>query len=136
MTTYTHRCMIVPKAFQTLAQGLCGALADGSAGEGMFLRAMSKTGAGAATHYLSSGMIDEQLAALLPETVVTLDEQGGYTTQVIEGQNAIVFELAQAAGAKVTQAQIDALFAAVVVSREPYEQALSRLNLMFLADKL
>ena len=33
---YTHRTIIVPAAFQQLAQGLCEAAAEGDAGKGMF----------------------------------------------------------------------------------------------------
>ena len=44
MSTYTHRTIIVPAAFQQLAQGLCAAAAEGDAGQGMFTTGLSATG--------------------------------------------------------------------------------------------
>ena len=45
MSQYPHRTIIVPAAFQQLAQGLCAAAAEGDAGNGMFTTALSATGA-------------------------------------------------------------------------------------------
>ena len=45
MSQYPHRTIIVPAAFQQLAQGLCAVAAEGDAGNGMFTTALSATGA-------------------------------------------------------------------------------------------
>ena len=68
MTTWTYRTIIVPAAFQQLAQALCEAAAEGDAGKGMFTTGLSETGTEPATHYISSGHIYESLADLLPLT--------------------------------------------------------------------
>ena len=44
MATWTHRTIIVPAAFQQLAQALCAAAAEGDAGQGMFTTGLSATG--------------------------------------------------------------------------------------------
>lgn len=44
MATRTHRTIIVPAAFQQLAQALCAAAAEGDAGAGMFTTGLSATG--------------------------------------------------------------------------------------------
>ena len=54
MSDYTHRTIIVPAAFQQLAQGLCEAIAEGDAGKGMFTTGLSATGETPATHYIRS----------------------------------------------------------------------------------
>ena len=46
MSQYPHSTIIVPAAFQQLAQALCeAAAAEGDAGNGMFTTALSATGA-------------------------------------------------------------------------------------------
>lgn len=42
--SYTHRVVVVPAAFQQLAQGLCEAAAEGDAGNGMFTTGLSPGG--------------------------------------------------------------------------------------------
>jgi len=80
MATWTHRTIIVPAAFQQLAQALCEAAAEGAAGKGMFTTGLSETGTGPATHYISSGYIFDDFAALLPLTTVeTSTEEGSRT---------------------------------------------------------
>ena len=42
MTSWIHRTIIVPAAFQQLAQALCEAAAEGGAGKGMFTTGLTK----------------------------------------------------------------------------------------------
>ena len=79
MTQYTHRTIIVPAAFQQLAQGLCAAAAEGDAGKGMLTTPLSETGTEPASHYISSGPIAAEFGDLLPLT--TFDEEGQPTTR-------------------------------------------------------
>lgn len=53
-----HRCMIIPAALQTQ----CQALPEAS---GMWTTALSLTGSAPATHYISSGLVDQAFADLL-----------------------------------------------------------------------
>lgn len=101
--------IIVPESFQTLAQSLCAAVAEGNAGEGMFT-----TGVGAAdtaTHYISSGYIEDGLAALLPLTTFTEDGE-----ETRPGNVEVVESLASQAGFNLPPGTIGALFEAIDVT--------------------
>ena len=71
----THRTIIIPASAQANAQALCKGLA-GAAGDGMFVVGLSASGEAPATHYISSGTISAEMAALLPCKSVTLDKDG------------------------------------------------------------
>lgn len=114
--TWAHRCMIVPAEHAPLARTLCAGLA-GSGGEGMFSTGLSATGAGPATHYVSTGLIEDQFAAILADTPT-------------------VHALATDAGMTVTLAQITALLAACDVSDEPPHVAFARLGLALIAGEM
>lgn len=118
------RTIIIPAALQTKAQGLCKGLA-GTAGDGMFTTGLSATGNAPATHYISSGPISDDMAALLPCT--TVDSEGVATT--LPGQPAAVPALAAKAGITTTLAQIKALYASIDVSDQEPFAAMARLGL-------
>ena len=124
MSQYTHRTIIVPAAFQQLAQGLCAAAAEGDAGKGMFTTGLSATGALPATHYISSGPIAAEFGDLLPLT--TFDEEGVPTTR--PGDVATVEAIATQAGFTLPPGTIAALFDAIdVTALGPFE-AMARLG--------
>jgi hypothetical protein len=92
---WTYRNLIVPAAVADQARSICVALA-GEGQSGLFTTPLSPTGAEPATHYISSGLIEDQFAGLLPlwgdvegewtelsaglpETILQLLEQQGYT---------------------------------------------------------
>lgn len=117
MATWTHRTIIVPAAFQQLAQALCEAAAEGVAGEGMFTTALSATGALPATHYISSGYIFDDFADILP--LATVDEEGNVSIR--PGNVAVVETMAAQAGITLPAGTIAALFSAIDVSdQEPF----------------
>ena len=124
MSAYTHRTIIVPAAFQQLAQGLCEAAAEGDAGTGMFTTGLSADGAEPATHYISSGPIYESFADLLPLT--TFDEDGQPTTR--PGDVATVEAIADQAGITLPAGTIAALFAAIDVTELDPWAAMARLG--------
>ena len=62
--SWVHRCMIVPTEHAELARVLCEKLA-GPGGSGMFTTPLSADGQEPATHYISSGMIEDSFADLL-----------------------------------------------------------------------
>lgn len=123
--SYTHRVIIVPAAFQQLAQGLCEAAAEGDAGKGMFTTGLSADGTEPATHYISSGPIYESLADLLP--ITTFDEEGQPTTR--PGNVAAVEALAAQAGFTLPPGTIAALFGAIDVTELGPWEAMARLSL-------
>lgn len=117
MPTWTHRTIIVPAAFQQLAQGLCAAAAEGDAGVGMFTTGLSETGTEPATHYISSGYIFDDFADILP--LATVDEEGNVSIR--PGNVAVVETMAAQAGITLPAGTIAALFSAIDVSdQEPF----------------
>ena len=131
MSTYTHRSIIVPAAFQQLAQGLCKAAAEGDAGNGMFTTGLSATGALPATHYISSGYIADDFAALLPLTTVEPSTEDGEPDTVTErpGNVAVVEGLAAQAGITLPPGTIAALFDAIDVTELGPWEAMARMKL-------
>ena len=129
--SYTHRVIIVPAAFQQLAQGLCEAAAEGDAGKGMFTTGLSANGKLPATHYISSGHIDQQFADILPLTTVNQDGEGLPDIHTRPGNVAAVESMAAQAGIELPPGAIAALFAAIDVSAQGPLEAMARLGLSF-----
>lgn len=108
--TYAFRTMIVPAALAPLARALAAGLSP-TAGAGMWEVALAPEGAPEPTHYISTGMIDEQFVGAVSDATV-------------------LYAACQATGADVSQAQCDALVAQSDVSDEPPLAAMARLGLV------
>ena len=137
MTSWTHRTIIVPAAFQQLAQALCEAAAEGGAGKGMFTTGLSETGTEPATHYISSGAIFDDLAALLPLTTVEPSTDDGEPDMVTErpGNVAFVEGLAAQAGITLPAGTVAGLFDALDVSEQGPFEAVARLGLVMVQSE-
>ena len=137
MSQYPHRTIIVPAAFQQLAQALCEAAAEGGAGKGMFTTGLSETGTEPATHYISSGAIFDDLAALLPLTTVEPSTDDGEPDMVTErpGNVAFVKGLAVQAGIPLPPGIIAALFNAIDVTELDSWAAMARLGLVMVQSE-
>ena len=104
---WTHRTIIVPDAVVIPARMACEALA-GAGGSGMYQTPLSPTGELPATHWVSSGLIEQAFADLLAN--------------------------ADALAAVATQAGLDpaplvAIVAASDITEDPADVALARLGL-------
>lgn len=127
--SWVHRCMIVPVDHVDLARSLCATLA-GDGGSGMFTTPLSPTGDYPPTHWISSGMIADNFAALLPLTTYMPDAEPIHTP----GQPDTVAAIATANGYPTTAEQVQALFAAADVTEQDPFAAMERLGLMTLAQ--
>ena len=123
-----HRTIIVPANKQALSQALTVGLA-GSAGDGMFVVGLSATGKAPATHFISSGPISTEMAALLPCKTVTQDKDGKAVVTTAPGMPEAVPDLAATAKISTTKAKITALYASIDVSDQPPFEAMARLGL-------
>ena len=123
-----HRTIIVPANKQALSQALTVGLA-GSAGDGMFVVGLSATGKAPATHFISSGPISTEMAALLPCKTVTQDKDGKAVVTTAPGMPEAVPDLAAKAKISTTKAKITALYASIDVSDQPPFEAMARLGL-------
>lgn len=94
---WAHRFMAVPAANVAVARHVAQTIAPAPSAQDLWTRACNATGSGAATHYVSSGLIDAQFAALLG------DAAGTYAAYQANG------------GSTTTLAQIQALYAAATI---------------------
>lgn len=95
--TWAHRFLVVPDAQVATARTLAKQLAVPPGADGMWTTGLNATGAGVPTHWVSSGLVHTDMAALL-------------------GNAAATFAAYQASGgAAITLAQITALYAAVTI---------------------
>ena len=116
-----HRTIIIPASVQPNARALCKGLA-GVAGDGMFVTGLSATGKAPATHYISSGPISHDMAALLPCKTVTQDNDGKAVVPTAPGMPDAVPALA-------AKAKITTLYASIDVSDQSPFVAMARLGL-------
>lgn len=112
--TYVQRCLVVTAANQALAQMLCETLA-GEAGAGMFVTGLSSSGNLPATHYISEGMISDDMAMLLDNP-------------------AMLFAACQQAGLPQTLAECEALLNASDISQDTAFGAMARLGLKLIVS--
>ncbi len=124
----TLRTIIIPASAAPNARALCKGLA-GVPGDGMFITGLSATGKAPATHYISSGPISTDMAALLPCKRVNKDKDGKNVITTDPGMPEAVPTLATKAGISTTKAKIEALYASIDVSDQPPFVAMARLGL-------
>lgn len=107
MPIWTQRTIIVPDAVVIHARLACEALA-GSGGSGMYSVPLSPTGELPATHWISSGLIEQDFADLLasPDALAAVATQAG-----------------------LDPAPLVAIVAASDITDEPADVALARLGL-------
>lgn len=125
MTKWTNRTLIVPTAQVEFARLLTATIA-GPSGAGMWTTPLSPTGEMPATHWISSGLIDQQFAALLPLTEYPADGDPIHTP----GHPEVCAHLATEAGAPTTPEQVAGLFAASSVTAEDAHTAMARMSLL------
>lgn len=112
---WKHKTMIVAASCAQTARMLCEMLA-GAGGSGMFQTALSATGAEPATHYASSGPIEQQFANLL--------DSGA------ENIHAVV----TAAGIEIPIEAVQQIMTCADISDEPAEVAFERLGLQLIRE--
>jgi hypothetical protein len=112
---WTLRTLIVPSAHVALARELCERLPPGGSGSGMFSTPLNATGTGSPTHYISSGLIEQQFADLMT-------------------QPAMVYAASQQAGIVTTQAAVTAMLAASDISADEPFAAMARLGLRMVQE--
>ena len=113
--SYIHRCMIVPAAQAPLARELVVLLA-GAPANNMFNTGLSATGEEPFTHYVSTGMIEDQFAAVLAD-------------------GALMAMLCVNAGRTITVEECTAMLAVCDVSADEPHIALERIGLKLLTTE-
>jgi hypothetical protein len=108
----TFRTLVVGAAVAPFARQLSDSIPSGI---GMFVAAYSPTGTAPATHYVSEGWIDEEIAAALASP-------------------AALVEMIAAYGQALPLAQAQAILSQAVVSEEPAAMVLAELQLLPVAE--
>ena len=122
---WLYRNLIISAAQRDLAAQLCAVLA-GAGGSNMFTTPLSVDGAEPATHYISSGLIEDNFAALLPLDAMVDD----VWTRTYAGLPETIVQLYNATdNPPITLAQVTAVFATADVSEEDPHAAMARLGL-------
>ena len=128
MTPQVFRTLVVPSAHAPLARQICATLAP-SGGSAVLQTGLSPTGEAPATHYVSTGWMDADFAALMPLTVWVLGEGGWGVEFQMGGQPDVVAVLCTEACLEVTGVEVIDLFAASDVTEQEPFVAFDRLGL-------
>ena len=137
MTTYadpvptnygtTFLTMIVPVSSVDFARSLAASLDPG--GVGMWTTALSPSGKFPATHFISTGYVQAAWQYITPTQDWEQDEDGNWTmVSSTPGNPVRIYEMCQAQGLSVTQAEIDALFTTLDFTQQDPWTACSRLG--------
>lgn len=129
MTTWIFRTLIIAAEDQALTSTISETL-GGTGGTNMWLTGLSADGTEPATHYIATGLIGEEFAAMVP--TATWEQIDGVWTQTdyVPGNAALVSMACAQAGVEVTEAEVEAIYArADVTAQEPFV-AMARLGLM------
>ena len=133
---WAFRSLICTAATTPLARDIAATLSP-SGGQNMWLTGLSATGNAPATHYVSTGLISPEFAALVPEQVWEQDENGDWVmTSSTPGDPVMCYEMCVAGGLTVTQAQVNAVYAAADVTQQEPFVAFARLGLQMVQEPL
>jgi len=128
MTVWIFRTLIIAAEDQALTSTISETL-GGTGGTNMWLTGLSADGAEPATHYIATGLIGEEFAAMVP--CATWEHVDGVWTQTdyVPGNAALVSMACAQAGVEVTQAEVEAIYSrSDVTAQEPFV-AMARLGL-------
>lgn len=122
------RTLIITAANTPLARQI--ALSFGAGGAGMWETPLSSSGADPATHYISTGIIPDEFARMMPMQEWEQDETGKWVLiRTVTGDPEIVWRASNAQGVQCTLFQIQKIFdTSDITGQEPFV-AMGRLNL-------
>jgi len=136
MADWAFRSLICTAATTPLARDIAATLSP-TGGQNMWLTGLSATGNAPATHYVSTGLISPEFAMLVPEQMWEQDENGDWVqTGSSPGDPVLCYQMCVAGGLTVTQAEIDAVYAAADVTEQEPFVAFSRLGLQMVQEPL
>lgn len=132
------RTMIVPASDAPLARQIAATLSPVGGGS-MWLVGLSPSGEEPATHYVSTGLIGPEFAAIMPMQAYALDDDGNWVqTESIVGQPGYVIAgCAMATPPLVlTEAEVQGLMdRADVTEQEPFV-AFGRMGLILISEEM
>jgi hypothetical protein len=128
------RTLIVTAADAPIARSVAATLSP-VGGQNMWITPLAPTSDGPATHYISTGWIGPDFAAMVPCVFWTYDADLGWIeTGRDPGNPVMVYHGCVAGGMTVTQGDIDALFVHSDVSEQEPFVAMARLGLVMVVE--
>lgn len=136
MTPQAFRTLVVPSSHAPLARQICATLAP-SGGSAMLQTGLSADGEAPATHYVSTGWMDADFAALMPLTVWEQDAEGVWQqVDYYHGDSEAVVALCGDDGLTVDEAEVADLFAVSDVTEQEPFVAFGRLGLQLVQEPM
>lgn len=136
--SYVFKTLIVDAQDVVLAREIAATLGK-AGGEGMWLTGLSSDGQEPATHYVSTGYVSSELAALVPTAFYEQNEEGQWVqTDYIPGNASMVVAACVAADPplEVTVEQVEAIYSrSDVTEQDPYI-AFNRLGIQMVQTPL
>lgn len=134
MINWVHRNIIVPSTHTELARDLCATIA-GSGGSNMFTTPLSKPDSTAPEYYISSGVIDEQFANILPldEFIQSEENMPVSLTRVKIPETEIIEQILESMEI-VPDPMLDSLLTSTIVTEGDIHTILANLNLQLYSD--
>jgi hypothetical protein len=127
------RTLIIPAAQVALAREIADTL-DPAHNANMWITPLSPTGAEPATHFISSGQIPDAFASMVPCVFWAWGNDAWVETDAYPGDPITVYHACIAQGMKVTQDEIDDLFAEADVSDQEPFVAMGRLGVQLVQE--
>ena len=127
---YLHRCLIVPDSIVTTVRSLADSF--GPAASGMWETPLSADGNLPASHWISSGLIGDDFAAIMPYSHFV---DGAWVTEPYSA--AAFVALAEASGVTAPPVEaIEAIMSMVDVSDQDAFTAMARLGLQMISPTI
>jgi len=137
MADWAFRTLITTAATTATAQSIAVTLSP-TGGQNMWITPLSASGNEPATHYVSTGLISPEFAMLVPEQVWEWDAANSQWMMVSStpGDPVLCYQMCVDGGLSITQAQVNAVYAAADVTEQEPFVAFSRLGLKIVQTPL
>ena len=125
---WVYRNMIVADAVVDTCRSLAMLLAGEA--QKLWTTPLSVDGTEPPTHWISTGLIEEQFGDLLPLSEWTQDDEGNWVEEILSPGNPAL--LAELSGGAVTEEQVIAIFSMCDVTLDEPQVAMNRLALQMI----
>lgn len=130
---WAYRNMIVADAVVETCRSLAMLLAG--EGQKLWTTPLSTDGKEPTTHWISTGLIEDKFAELLPLSSWKLEEDVWTETVISAGQPELLANLSIEAGFTTTKEQIEFIFSKCSVTEEEPTVAISRMKLQSISTE-
>lgn len=134
MINWIHRNIIVPAIHVELARDLCATIA-GSGGANMFTTPLSKLDSATPEYYISSGLIDEQFANILPldEFIQSEENMPASLVRVKLPETETIKQILESMEI-APDPMLDSLLTTIIVTNGDIHTTLTNLNLQLYSE--